>query len=905
MPDLPFRIVVTDSGTAVVQRFAAQARKLGGVGRTVGRTLSRGFSLAQGAIGGAVSRVFNLRNALLGLGVGLAIRRIVNTFGEFEKQMNTVRVLTNATTTEFEALTEQAKQLGLTTKFSAGQAAEGMTFLAKAGFEANEVLAALPDTLTLAAAANIDLGQAANIVTNILTGLQIPIEDLGQATDVLVQAFTSANTDLTQLGQAFKFAGPIATTAGLEFEEVATVLAFLGDAGIAAGMAGRTLRQAIVQLLKPSREGQMVLDELGVTVKTAGGNLRPFSQILEDLQPIANNSSKLLAVFGTRAALMSTVLQRGTEEFRKFGDMLRASGGRAAEVAAEQLKGLAGAIILMRSAIDGAVLAIGDELAPALINAANGMALLGRNTGIAIQAISEASEAAGEASRNAFLGFIPASETIIRAIARVNKSWLELGIVVRLVQRTFFNLGVLVLENVFLPIQKGVGFVAKVFVAAFTTIRNFLKDTFAFALGLLADGIQRLGTLAKQLPADLFPDLGDQLLNLSREMSNAAIESERTGRGLEALQATERKVARDTAFLEGNVDKLRNALDENAQEIEKTIIEIAKLDQQTGFAINRSRQLTEALNKQTQATKDVSAATRQATKDAKEAAQAFKSEIGAILAFGIDPRDTGFETIRMQLATIGPNAVKAGQDLEAAFEKARTASEAIGPEQFAVFEQQTDVLLELIRIFELLPESARASFDGQVAAIIKGTEEGSAVLRRGIQSDLQLRLQANATTLNATASLFGALANIAETSGRKGFETSKAFRIAETIIAGLAGSIQVFASPGITDPFVKFALSAAILANTFATVQRIRSTQPGGGGGGGGGGISAGGGGGGGGAPPGLVVPAEAAEQDRGPRITISVAGFIGSEAELASQLSNVIREAQGDDVDFGLEVSR
>src|SRR5690606_18971865 len=105
-------------------------------------------------------------------------------------------------------------------------------FLAMAGMKTNEILGAMPDTLKLAAAANLDMASSADIVTNILAGYNKDVSELSHATDVLVKSFTSANTDLRQLGEAMKYAGPVASAAGVQFEEAAAALAMMGNAGI-------------------------------------------------------------------------------------------------------------------------------------------------------------------------------------------------------------------------------------------------------------------------------------------------------------------------------------------------------------------------------------------------------------------------------------------------------------------------------------------------------------------------------------------------------------------------------------------------------------------------------------------------------------------------------------------------
>ena len=134
----------------------------------------------------------------------------LKAFGDFEQGMNRVKAVTQQSGAAFEAMNSTALELGRTTQFSASQAADAMGFLAMAGFKANEIIAAMPSTLQLAAAGAMDLGRAADITSNILTGYGLAVSDLEHANDVLVTGMTNANVDLTMLGESFKMVGPIA-----------------------------------------------------------------------------------------------------------------------------------------------------------------------------------------------------------------------------------------------------------------------------------------------------------------------------------------------------------------------------------------------------------------------------------------------------------------------------------------------------------------------------------------------------------------------------------------------------------------------------------------------------------------------------------------------------------------------
>lgn len=171
------------------------------------------------------------------VGAGAAV---ITTAASFESSMNRVKGLTGATGDEFDKLRDQARELGATTQYSASEAADGMGFLAMAGFKTNEILGAMPSVLELAASAQMDLASAADITSNILTGYGKNVGELGHVNDVLVKAMTSANVDLNMLGESLKYVGPVASGVGMDFEEVAAAVGLMGNAGIQGCYDGET-----------------------------------------------------------------------------------------------------------------------------------------------------------------------------------------------------------------------------------------------------------------------------------------------------------------------------------------------------------------------------------------------------------------------------------------------------------------------------------------------------------------------------------------------------------------------------------------------------------------------------------------------------------------------------------------
>lgn len=335
--------VVLGLDTAAFQQGLSQAtaglRKAGETMRGVGQKLSLGLTAPLAGFAGMT----------------------IKTAADFETAMNQVAAVSGATGADLEALTKQARELGAVTQFSASQAADAMGFLAMAGYRTDEVLAAMPHTLKLASAAQLEMGQAADIVTNILSGYGKEVSELGNVTDVLVNAFTSSNTNLVQLGEAMTYAGPVASAAGVEFEETAAAFGMMGGAGIQASMAGTSLRGAIARALSPTKKMASIMEENGLAFTDAQGRLLPLVDIIEQLEPHAEDAGLMMELFGQRAGpAMAALVSKGSDELRGFRDELRESGGVADRVSAVQMQGFKGAMKQLTSAFQELQLTIAN-----------------------------------------------------------------------------------------------------------------------------------------------------------------------------------------------------------------------------------------------------------------------------------------------------------------------------------------------------------------------------------------------------------------------------------------------------------------------------------------------------------------------------------------------------------------
>jgi TP901 family phage tail tape measure protein len=295
--------------------------------------------------------------------IGAGLVSSVQVAMDFEKSMSAVAAKTQAGQADMAKLTELAKDLGRSTQFSAKEVADGMDFLAMAGFKVNDVLTAMPGLLDLAAAGNLDLASAADIVSNILGGMNMEATETGRVSDVLAKAATSSNVSVGMLGATFATVAPIASAAGASIEDVAAATGVLGDAGIQGEKAGTALRGMFTRLVAPPAEAAAAMQLLGVSTKDASGNMRPFGDILADvdhsMQDLNLGSAEQLelqkAIFGQEAITAGAILQRAAAngELSETVKELMESQGAAAEMAEIQNDNLAGSFARLKSAIEG------------------------------------------------------------------------------------------------------------------------------------------------------------------------------------------------------------------------------------------------------------------------------------------------------------------------------------------------------------------------------------------------------------------------------------------------------------------------------------------------------------------------------------------------------------------------
>lgn len=357
---------------ADIQNFISGVRQVKAETESAGRNLERlssRNSQLSASFGGVVNAAKRTAAALAvaTTAAGALVASAINIERKFELTMIRVGAVARATRYEFENLRQTALDMSTTTMFGATQIAEGMQFMAMAGFSAREVQDGLAGVLQLSTAAMVDMGKAADIATNILVGFGMSTKDLGRVNDVLVGTFTRSNTNIRQLGDAFKYAGPVARASGISFEETAAAIGLLGNAGFQGEMGGTALRGAMTRLLAPTKQVQETMDSLGLDVKNANGTLKSLTQIVAELERSGADAGDMLLLFGQRAGPgMLNLVSQGSGALNDLTYALEQAAGEAAALEAKVLDSLEGKLENMKARVVSLAIAYADQLSPAV-----------------------------------------------------------------------------------------------------------------------------------------------------------------------------------------------------------------------------------------------------------------------------------------------------------------------------------------------------------------------------------------------------------------------------------------------------------------------------------------------------------------------------------------------------------
>ena len=338
------------TGGKAVDKLGTKIKKTGVQGAAAGGGIAAGFNAAKLAILSAVPALQAFTASLAASGIGLIVVALGSLIGlftkagkkgaEFSKAISTLRAITSKTAVELETLSDQAKELGASTAFTAAQVVSLQTELAKLGFTIQEIEDSTPAILSLAASLDISLAEAAAFAGSSVKAFGLDTKETQRLVDVFAKSTSASALDFNKLRESLKLVAPTAKAVGLSVEKTTALLAALADSGLAGSIAGTGLSKIFIEL---SKKG-LTLDEALEKVGTGAGSL--------------TRAIDLVGIVGGKSLL--TLASTGSEDLEKLESRFLAAEGAAKALAETRLDNLAGDTTKLSSAWDGFLLNIED-----------------------------------------------------------------------------------------------------------------------------------------------------------------------------------------------------------------------------------------------------------------------------------------------------------------------------------------------------------------------------------------------------------------------------------------------------------------------------------------------------------------------------------------------------------------
>lgn len=332
------------------------------------------------SVASRMGKATKVAGAVIAGGLGVAAGAATKVGMDFEASMDqvaaTMGIVGDASDSNFRKLSEAAKQMGATTKYSASESAEALNYLALAGYDTDKAISALPKVLNLAAAGGIDLAYASDLVTDSMSALGIETDQLEGFTDQMAKTSQKANTNVAQLGEAILTVGGTAKSLKGGTVELNTQLGILADNGIKGAEGGTALRNIILSLGSPTDKAAKLMKKLGLEVYDASGNMRGTNEIFKDLNKILGTMTeqertKVLSELFNKVDLKSAnaLLANSGERFDELSKHIANSQGSAEEMAKTMNGNLKGAMDNFKSALEGLGIAAYEKFSEPLTNA--------------------------------------------------------------------------------------------------------------------------------------------------------------------------------------------------------------------------------------------------------------------------------------------------------------------------------------------------------------------------------------------------------------------------------------------------------------------------------------------------------------------------------------------------------
>lgn len=310
---------------------------------------------------------YTLTTPLVSMG-GVALE----TASDFQASMYNINAIASLTGGELEALSNRALEFGAATRSGAQAAADALYTVFSAGLtDADQAFSAMEVATYTAEAGLADLTTTTEALLAVMLSYGDTSEEMAwRASNAMTQMVAVGVGSMQEFANALGNVVPTATALGMDINQLMGDMAFLTQRGLSAAKSGTALNSALTALIKPTEAMSAAMSSLGAgssqeLIDQFGGVNEAIKALIEST---GGSQEQLAAMFGNirglRAInLFATDIEGWGASMDEFYGKLDGATMRAWE---QQMQSFSASWDMLKSAVEGASVAIGQQMFPVL-----------------------------------------------------------------------------------------------------------------------------------------------------------------------------------------------------------------------------------------------------------------------------------------------------------------------------------------------------------------------------------------------------------------------------------------------------------------------------------------------------------------------------------------------------------
>jgi len=291
---------------------------------------------------------------------------------DLEAAMRNVNSISKLSEGQLNDMTSAVVDLSRELPQSATELAKGLYDIASSGFQGADGMTVLAQSAKAATAGLTTTDNAARAITAVLNAYGLSASEATDVSDALFQTVNLGVINFEELSSVIGDTVGVAAAAHIDIGQVGAALATMTLSGVSASEAGTSLNRVIQSIIDPSKEMAAALHSAGYESGAQALEADGLRGVMEKLRVITGgNVTEVQKLFPEMRALRGA-FGLMSDEGKKYADVAgqiedtNARSGATSNALKEQMKALSNQLKLLKNDVVSAAIEIGQVMLPVL-----------------------------------------------------------------------------------------------------------------------------------------------------------------------------------------------------------------------------------------------------------------------------------------------------------------------------------------------------------------------------------------------------------------------------------------------------------------------------------------------------------------------------------------------------------